>query len=73
MYALGKSSQQVQISLAQDIADGIWQRQPLETSDFERIAELFEKYKDVPADFADLSLVVIKRATKYTANREPGQ
>ena len=59
MYAIGKSSHQVQISLAQDIADGIWQREPLENSDFKRIAELFEKYKNVPADFADLSLVVI--------------
>jgi len=28
-------------------------------SDFERIAELFEKYSNLPADFADLSLVTI--------------
>ncbi len=59
MYAVGKLSHQVQISLARDVADGIWERAPLESRDFERIAELFEKYSNVPADFADLSLVVI--------------
>ena len=59
MYVLGKGSHQVQATLAHDVANGIWQRESLEESDFERIAELFEKYRDVPADFADLSLVVI--------------
>jgi len=34
-------------------------RYELIDSDFERIAELFEKYSNLPADFADLSLVTI--------------
>ena len=58
MYALRKSHK-VQSSLAQDIAEGIWQRKSLLDSDFDRIAVLFEKYRDLPADFADLSLIVI--------------
>ncbi len=58
MYLL-RSSHRVQSSLARDIAERIWQREPLIDSDFERIAVLFEKYSDLPADFADLSLIVI--------------
>jgi predicted nucleic acid-binding protein len=58
MYLL-RSDHSVQSSLARDIADGIWQREPLVDSDFERIAVLFKKYRDLPADFADLSLIVI--------------
>ncbi len=58
MYTLRKSHK-VQSSLARDVAEGIWQRMPLVDSDFEKIAVLFEKYRDLPADFADLSLVVI--------------
>ena len=32
---------------------------PLPDEDLDRIAELLEKYADLPADFADLSLVVL--------------
>lgn len=62
LYALGKYSggaYQVQASLAADIAYEIWLREPLENADFVRIADLFDKYKNVPADFADLSLVAV--------------
>lgn len=62
MYHIGQAygeSHKVQALLSLDIADGIWQREALTEQDFLRIAELFEKYSDVPADFADLSLVVI--------------
>jgi uncharacterized protein len=58
MYALRRSTQ-VQREFAQDIADGIWQRQNVESQDFHRISELLNQYSDLPADFADLSLVVI--------------
>lgn len=57
MYAL--SSSKVQSSFSKDIGQGVWQREALQDSDFKRIAELFNKYSDLPADFADLSLVVI--------------
>ncbi len=57
MYAL--SAPKVQSSFSKDIAQGIWQREALEDSDFQRIAELFNRYSDLPADFADLSLVAI--------------
>jgi uncharacterized protein len=58
MYALRRSTQ-VQRELAHDIADGIWQRKALESNDFHRISELLNQYSNLPADFADLSLVVI--------------
>lgn len=58
MYLL-RESHQVQSSLARDVAEGIWQRETLIYDDFERMAVLFEKYRDLPADFADLSLIVI--------------
>lgn len=52
-------SSQVQSDFSQDIAEGIWQREVLQERDFQRIAELFNQYRDLPADFADLSLVAI--------------
>jgi uncharacterized protein len=58
MYALRRSTP-VQRELAHDIADRIWQRKALECNDFHRISELLNQYSDLPADFADLSLVVI--------------
>lgn len=57
MYSLG--SPKGQSIFSRDIAQGIWQREALQDSDFKRIAELFDKYSDLPADFADLSLVAI--------------
>lgn len=58
MYALRRFVP-VQREFSQDIADGIWQRQTLEKQDFQRISELFNQYSNLPADFADLSLVVV--------------
>lgn len=58
MYAL-RLSTQVQSDFSQDIAESIWQREALQECDFQRIAELFHQYRDLPADFADLSLVAI--------------
>jgi len=58
MYAL-RVNYAVQTSFLLDIHDGIWQRETLKQDDFARIAELNNKYKDIPGDFADLSLVVI--------------
>jgi uncharacterized protein len=58
MYAL-RSSTRVQREFAQDIADGIWQRENLKNQDFHRISELFDRYSSLPADFADLSLIAI--------------
>lgn len=58
MYLL-RESHKAQSSLARDVAEGIWRRELLLNSDFGRIAVLLEKYKDLPADFADLSLIVI--------------
>lgn len=49
----------VQSSFSKDIAQGVWQREALQDSDYKRITELFDKYSDLPADFADLSLVAI--------------
>lgn len=46
MYALG--SPKVQSSFSKDIAQGVWQREALQDSDFQRIAELFDKYSNLP-------------------------
>jgi uncharacterized protein len=56
-----------QITLAQHIRQGIWQRHNLEQADFDRISELLNKYKDLPADFADLSLVVVSERLNIPA------
>jgi len=62
MYSLGQikgQSHQLQAQLSRHIYQELWTREPLILKDFERIANLFEKYSNIPADFADLSLVVI--------------
>ena len=51
----------VQAGMAKDIYDGLWIRESLTQEDFETISELFEKYSNVPADFADLTLVAISK------------
>jgi predicted nucleic acid-binding protein len=48
----------VQRSFLSHLALGIYRCEPLIASDYQRIAVLNEKYKDVPADFADLTLIV---------------
>jgi uncharacterized protein len=65
MYQLG--DYRAQITFAQHIRQGIWQRHNLEQADFDRISELLEKYKDLPADFADLSLVVVSERLNIPA------
>jgi len=62
MYSLGQikgQSHQLQAQFARHINKEIWHREPLIQEDFLRIADLFQRYNNVPADFADLSLVVI--------------
>lgn len=61
MWLLKKASVPVQTEnkLLLDVAHGNYQLAPLDSADFERIADLNEKYADRPANFADLSLVVI--------------
>ncbi len=55
-----KSDERVQNKLLNDLADGkIYNIEPLIPKDYRRIAELNIKYADLPADFADLSLIAI--------------
>lgn len=49
----------VQNELLSDLSKGLYQTIPLIPADFSRIAELNIKYRSVPADFADLSLVAV--------------
>lgn len=42
-----------------DLAKNLYTVESLESGDYRLIAELNEKYKDVPADFADLSIVAL--------------
>jgi hypothetical protein len=41
------------------VSRGLFQNESLTAPDFVRIAELNEQYADLPADFADLSLVAV--------------
>lgn len=59
MHNIAKYSSEVQGVFLRHIASGVWQRESLLDSDYQRIDELREKYKDMSADFADLSLVAI--------------
>jgi uncharacterized protein len=52
-------SPQVQIDFLRWLARGALILQPLSGSDFERIAEVMDKYRDLPADFADASLLAV--------------
>ena len=58
MYQL-RSSILVQNELLADLVNNVYELVQLAPADFQRIAELNFKYKDLPADFADLSLVII--------------
>jgi predicted nucleic acid-binding protein len=49
----------VQNELLLDLARGLFICENLIAQDYSRIAELNIKYKDLPADFADLSLIAI--------------
>ncbi|MBF2098795.1 MAG: type II toxin-antitoxin system VapC family toxin [Gloeomargaritaceae cyanobacterium C42_A2020_066] len=54
-----RSDYRVQVKFAEHIAQGLWQRENLAQSDFNRVAELIGLYRDLPGDFADLSLVAV--------------
>lgn len=58
MWAL-KSDVRVQNEFLLDLAKGLYTVEPLLEKDYARIAALNLKYKDLPADFADLSVVAI--------------
>jgi predicted nucleic acid-binding protein len=49
----------VQNEFLGDLAKELFSVPPLLPSDFKYIAQLNEKYKDLPGDFADLSLVAL--------------
>ncbi|HEY9679361.1 MAG TPA: PIN domain-containing protein [Drouetiella sp.] len=51
----------VQNEFLRDLATGIFEVSALEPTDFNHIAELNEKYKDLPGDFADLSVVALSK------------
>ena len=64
MHLIGKQkgqSYKVQAQLSQDIDDGIWTIEALTREDFSTITQLFKRYSNVPADFADLTLVAISK------------
>lgn len=58
LYLL-QSSYKVQNELLIDVSRGLYQVVDLLPQDFSKVAELNSKYSDLPADFADLSLIVI--------------
>ncbi len=49
----------VQSNFLRHLAAQIYHCEPLVPEDFERILQLNQQYRNIPADFADLSLVVI--------------
>lgn len=62
-----RSDHLVQNELLLDLSKGLYISEPLQAADFSRIAELNIKYSDVPADFADLSLVAISERLDISA------
>ena len=57
----------VQNEFLSDMANGLYEWEPLLAEDFSRIAELNAQYADLPGDFADLSLVVISERLDISA------
>jgi uncharacterized protein len=58
MWLLAKDHR-VQTEFLRHLSLRIYHCEPLIPEDFERILALNQQYKDIPADFADLSLVII--------------
>ena len=52
-------SPQVQVNFLRWLARGALALQQLSETDFERIAEVMDKYHDLPADFADATLIAV--------------
>lgn len=62
-----KADHFVQNELLLDLSRGLYLNESLQPTDFSRIAELNSKYADVPADFADLSLIAISERLDISA------
>ena len=58
MYLLEKN-RRVQNEFLSDLSKELYTIESLVVTDFKYIAELNEKYKDLPGDFADLSIVAL--------------
>ncbi|WP_216595566.1 type II toxin-antitoxin system VapC family toxin [Myxosarcina sp. GI1] len=57
----------VQNEFLLDLANGIYECIYLNSTDFSRIAQLNKQYRDLPGDFADLSLVAISERLNLEA------
>ncbi len=66
MYLLSRNYR-TQNEFLKDLAQKLYRSIPLITEDFSRIRELNEQYADLPADFADLSLIVISERLNISA------
>jgi uncharacterized protein len=66
MWLLAKDDR-VQNEFLRHLSLRIYHCEPLIPQDFERILQLNQQYKDIPADFADLSLVVISERLNIAA------
>lgn len=60
------SDVEVQNEFLGDLANELFLVEELSTVDFAKIAELNSKYRNVPADFADLSLIVVSERLGIT-------
>jgi predicted nucleic acid-binding protein len=66
MYLLSKNYR-TQNEFLNDLAQQLYRCIPLVPEDFSRIRELNEQYADLPADFADLSLISISERLNISA------
>ena len=60
------ASVDVQNELLVDLAKELYQVEQLDPVDFAKIADLNTKYRNVPVDFADLSLIVVSERLGLT-------
>ena len=65
------SGWRVQNEFLSHVTSEIYTYESLQTQDFARIAELNAQYADLPADFSDLSLVVISERLKISESATP--
>ena len=66
MYLLSRNYR-TQNEFLKDLAQKLYRSIPLISEDFSRIRELNEQYADLPADFADLSLIAISERLNIAA------
>lgn len=57
----------VQNEFLSDVANGLYECEPLSAADLARIVELNAQYADLPGDFADLSLIAISERLNIAA------